>query len=135
MLALAVVNDRPDLRCGGNTMKEEKMAIITNVRGVRGAWGGMLDGLLLLVHTLGGGPLSNADHTILTIAALRFWPDNAITTMVDRVLTVEDTVMAGTSALKMLADRDPISCWSMRCCTRSSLPAQCARTTPAKSRA
>lgn len=83
------------------------MGIITNARGVRTAWGDMLDGLLLSVHGLGGGEqLSLADRTILTVRALRFWPDTTVTTMVDRVLTVEDTIAARPGALAMLADRN-----------------------------
>ena len=84
--------------------------IITSPRGTRAAWdAGLFDALVLSVHTLGGGEaLSAADRTLLTVAALKFWPDNSVVTMVDRVLSVEDTIAAGGrgTAKAMLAERD-----------------------------
>lgn len=92
---------------GGFTIgKEKKMTIlITNARGNREAWGPMFDGLLMGVHALSrGGALSDADRVLLVVHALKVWPDHAVTTMVDRVMTIETTT-AERSALDLLPDR------------------------------
>lgn len=84
--------------------------IITSPRGTRAAWDeGLFDALTIAVHVLGNGSeLSLADRTLLTVAALRFWPDNSVVTMVDRVLAVEETIARSGygCARAMLAERN-----------------------------
>lgn len=91
------------------TREEKKMtATITNVRGARDAWGELLDALAIGFHTFANdGTLSNADRVLLVVQALKFWPDNSVRTMVDRVEIVEQTADAtDAGALAILADRD-----------------------------
>lgn len=87
------------------------MPRITSPRGVRAAWDdGLFDALVMSAHMMAGGaPLTHSDRTILTVAALKYWPDHSIPTMVGRVLIVEDTITRGSrgTALAMLAERDP----------------------------
>lgn len=94
---------------GTPTREEKKMtAAITNIRGARDAWGELLDALALGFHTFAaGGILTNADRVLLVVQALKFWPDNSVRTMVDRVEVVEQTAAAADAgALAILADRD-----------------------------
>ena len=92
------------------TTMEENVKIITSPRGTRAAWdAGMFNAIVLAVHAAGGGEaLTHEDRTIITVAALKFWPGNNIVDTVARVLSVEDTVCAGGrgAAVAMLCERD-----------------------------
>jgi len=84
--------------------------IITSPRGTRADWDeGLFDALVIAVHVLGNGhELAMTDRTVLTVAALRFWPNNSVVTMVGRVLAVEETIVQSGygCARAMLTERD-----------------------------
>lgn len=92
----------------GNAGMTAGLNTIINVRGVREAWGELLDALLISVHALAGdGEMTSHDRANLVVQALKFWPDHSVTTMVDRVELVERTIAASDGgALALIADRD-----------------------------
>lgn len=94
-----------------NCMMEEKVrnAVVSDPRGVRRAWAdGLFDAICLSVYALAGRDgLSDEDRVAIVVAALKTWPDHAITTIVDRVMLVEDAARVHLGTLKsMLTLRD-----------------------------